>query len=193
MTDRKRDAADILTATVGIGGGLKARVGPVSPGIIMHANYAGLQGGNAFCGFDSYQGYHGHDGILFLLGGETGNRSGICLKRQKCHEAWYILYVASPVSWECNPPKYNLSYFTQIEAVAGLGGTVKIGFNPGELIDFLLGWIKIDIFKDDIEGRILSSDDEKWRRRYYEEERQKRLKEESNKSSEAKSKTGTPQ
>jgi len=48
-------------------------------------------------------------------------------------------------------PKYNPSYFTQIEVVAGLGGTIRLGFNPGELLDFILGWVTIDIFNDDLE------------------------------------------
>jgi hypothetical protein len=30
---------------------------------------------------------------------------------------------------------------------------VRCGFNPGELLDFILGWTTIDIFKDDIAGR----------------------------------------
>ncbi len=33
----------------------------------------------------------------------------------------------------------------------GLGGTLRLGFNPGELLDFLLGWFTIDIYNDDIE------------------------------------------
>jgi hypothetical protein len=150
MVDRKRDAADIFTAAVGTGVGVKARVGPVAPGIIMHANYAGLQGGDAFWGFGRYPGFHGSDGNLLLMGGEQGNRSDVCLTRNKCHEAWYLFSLASPFSWECNPPRYGPAYFTQIEVVVGLGGSVKLGFNPGELLDFLLGWTTLDIFHDDI-------------------------------------------
>lgn len=40
-------------------------------------------------------------------------------------------------------------YFTQLEVSIGLYGGVKIGFNPGELLDFLLGFIGIDIYNDD--------------------------------------------
>jgi len=36
----------------------------------------------------------------------------------------------------------------------GLGGTVKLGLNPGELLDFILGWTTLDIFHDDIAGGI---------------------------------------
>jgi hypothetical protein len=31
----------------------------------------------------------------------------------------------------------------------GLGGTLRLGFNPGELLDFILGWTAIDIYNDD--------------------------------------------
>lgn len=41
------------------------------------------------------------------------------------------------------------SYFTQIEINAGLFFAVKIGFNPGELLDFLLGLFTVDIYGDD--------------------------------------------
>lgn len=41
-------------------------------------------------------------------------------------------------------------YYTQLEVAAGLGYTVRLGFNPGELLDFLLGWTTIDIFGDDV-------------------------------------------
>ena len=40
-------------------------------------------------------------------------------------------------------------YYTQIEVSAGVAGGVKVGFNPGELLDFVLGWFGLDIFSDD--------------------------------------------
>ena len=45
----------------------------------------------------------------------------------------------------------DASYYTQIEAVVGAGPSVRLGFNPGELLDFILGWTTIDIYKDDLE------------------------------------------
>ena len=47
----------------------------------------------------------------------------------------------------------SLFYLTQIEVAAGLGGTLRLGFNPGELLDFILGFTTIDIFNDDLEKR----------------------------------------
>ncbi len=43
----------------------------------------------------------------------------------------------------------RLKYLTQIEVVAGLVGTVRLGFSAGELVDFILGWTTLDIFHDD--------------------------------------------
>ena len=43
------------------------------------------------------------------------------------------------------------SYYNQIEAVIGVGPSLRLGFNPGELLDFILGWTTIDIYKDDLE------------------------------------------
>ena len=42
-------------------------------------------------------------------------------------------------------------FFTQVEVALGLGGTCRLGFNIGELVDFLLGWGGKDIFNDDLE------------------------------------------
>lgn len=44
----------------------------------------------------------------------------------------------------------NWSIYTDIHAVCALGGGLRIGFNPGEAADFLLGWCMIDIFRDDL-------------------------------------------
>lgn len=41
------------------------------------------------------------------------------------------------------------SYFTQIDVSLGAYLGIRIGINPGELLDFLLGWFKIDIYSDD--------------------------------------------
>ena len=46
-------------------------------------------------------------------------------------------------------------YYTQIDVVLGILGTVRFGFNPGELIDFILGWSTLDIYRDD--SKTLSS------------------------------------
>ncbi len=41
------------------------------------------------------------------------------------------------------------TYYTQVEVTVGLYFGIKVGFNPGELIDALLGWTTFDLFGDD--------------------------------------------
>ena len=52
------------------------------------------------------------------------------------------------------PPEYGTNYpahyWTQIEVTAGAGPSVRVGFNPGELVDFLVGWFGVDLYNDDI-------------------------------------------
>jgi hypothetical protein len=34
-----------------------------------------------------------------------------------------------------------------------VAGGLRVGFNPGELVDFLLGWTTLDIYNDDLGTR----------------------------------------
>ena len=152
-TNRARDAADVFTVCVGVGAGAKVRVGPFCPALIMQQNYAGVAGGDSFVGLESStrgSGFHGAEFIV-LWGADYGNHSDLAQARGKYHEAFYLFGMPMPFAATDKPPRtYNASYFTQIEFVAGLGGTVKLGFNPGELLDFMLGWFGVDIYGDDI-------------------------------------------
>ena len=49
--------------------------------------------------------------------------------------------------------RQSIPYYTQVEVVLGLGSHLRLGLNPGELLDFVLGWTTIDIFGDDHEAR----------------------------------------
>ena len=46
----------------------------------------------------------------------------------------------------------NPARWTQIEVAAGLLGGVRLGFNPGELLDLLLGFFGVDLYDDDVAG-----------------------------------------
>ena len=49
--DRVRDLQDVVTVTVGVGLGVKARVGPVRTGLLVrNSDLFGLRGGNVFAG-----------------------------------------------------------------------------------------------------------------------------------------------
>ena len=55
-------------------------------------------------------------------------------------------FLAEDFTWKRFGPRY-----TQIEAAAGLWfGGLRIGINPGEFLDFMLGFTTLDIYNDDI-------------------------------------------
>ncbi len=54
----------------------------------------------------------------------------------------------SPIPFLCLSS--NPSHHTQIEVVAGLGLTLRLGFNPGELLDFVIGFTSLDMYGDDL-------------------------------------------
>ena len=49
-------------------------------------------------------------------------------------------------------PWAPMPYFMDVQVAAGLGRTVRLGFNPGELLDLVLGCANIDIYRDDLES-----------------------------------------
>lgn len=160
MTDRCRDAADIVTIGVGMGLGAKARVGFLQAGLLLESDVAALRGGefvtydkNAFnvevpfteCAFDGEFLFTGTEIFApkefkppYPQRGKTFNAYG---------GLTWIPFVHL-VNEETETPCY--SYYTQIDLVAALLGSVRVGINPGELVDFVFGWTTIDIFNDDV-------------------------------------------
>ena len=53
-------------------------------------------------------------------------------------------------AWIAKTWQQHLPYYTQIEVAVGFGGTLRLGCNPGEALDFIAGWFGIDIFGDDL-------------------------------------------
>jgi hypothetical protein len=163
FTDRWRDAKDVFTVSVGTGIGAKARVGPVNAGLFLNSDAAGLRGGEFFyfpyatpfesfdcvvlflCSADSFDLRHQARSmsIDIPLYDETTGKA--LATRAKCYSSCFV------------PPDIELPrtpyYYTQLEVAAGVGGTLRLGFNIGELLDFLLGWTTLDIFSDDLEAR----------------------------------------
>jgi hypothetical protein len=145
LKDRMRDGADIFTASVGKGIGFKARIGPVQTGLLTVQDIAGLRGGR-FSGYDRYSG--GCDFCIVLAGFEDFNCQGRATQPRPKEFVTIYCLVPVPIHFKGGPIS-NASYWTQIEFVFGIGGTIRLGFNPGELLDFLLGWVGIDIYGDD--------------------------------------------
>jgi len=182
LVDRARDARDIATLTVGFGVGAKAQCGPVNAGAIVNMDVYGLRGGKVYT-FDGNIMPYSMDVEALCFGAgryrcltmyEHGYLSN---ERGKSIPTWwfcsfkykrtyirrgqettrhnipcYIPFLRFPGS---NPrdEKHPWYYYTQIDVIAGLGPSVRLGFNPGELLDFLFGWVGVDIYNDDLKRR----------------------------------------
>ena len=179
MVDRGRDAADIFTATVGYGVGVKAQVGPIQTGLFANRDYAGLRGGifeaPGFTGRHSDYLFHDIDLLLYrysMLQSENrllrdrhkdtapigfGPITYLFWGHKRPKNVPRVSFWESPVGWLFDGMGYDQTpsyyHYTQIEVAVGVGPSIRLGFNPGELLDFLLGWFTIDIYSDDLEWK----------------------------------------
>jgi len=145
--DRARDAGDIFTLTVGGSSGVAARLGPIGTGLYAAGNQIGLEKGRfgKRGGADAIEGY-------WLFGGFDN----VTLDKKDLRGKGYNGVNMFLINWpEQDNAKGSFSpYWTQIEAKAGiLYGGLAVGFNPGELFDFILGFFGVDIYKDDLDRR----------------------------------------
>jgi hypothetical protein len=156
MYDRKNDAKDVFTATVGWGAGAKARIGPVNAGLFCNSDRAGLRIGQGF--------------VKPRCMGEMAEITTPLPVFPGLHDGWYGLHSMEicevPFPYEQRNKEFKgfgiivpgvmtymdapASYYSQIEVAGGFIGTFRVGFNPGELLDFFLGWGGIDIYNDDL-------------------------------------------
>jgi hypothetical protein len=156
LEDRRADAGDILTATIGAGVGAKLRVGPIQAAAIRNADLLGwragqwLADGNSLVDNDEFylplpsgrRGAWGEKGALF--GREAfshGARSLSCDRGKDVRGRGPFPFVA--VS---DAP----GYFTQVEIAGGALFTLRLGINFGELADFVAGWFGHDPYGDDL-------------------------------------------
>ena len=179
LAARRRDVADIATATVGLGVGAKLRLGPVhlTP-LLFEIDLAGLRGGERFHLPDLAMsveqppqevGAAWWSSCVWDLPPDSPNRDRM-RQRGKAYvatPAWlpekaglYSMmtntapFVSVPRrAWEREKvrlPRQPTGYYTQIELSLAVGGSLRLGLNPGELADFLLGWCRLDICDDDV-------------------------------------------
>jgi len=146
MIDRGCDAVDIFNATVGVGAGAKIRVGPVHFGAVYYEEMGGIR-----CGEVYWEPFFNDEEIHLLIGGYEefflpdatgGNLRG---------KTYSTLH--GPITFSGGENFFDNSapYYSQIDLVFGLGPSFRLGFNPGELLDFILGWFNVDIYNDDLE------------------------------------------
>lgn len=153
MIDRGRDVADIFSLAVGKGIGLKGRVGPSTFGLLMDYTALGLRGGE-LCREDlsqipaNYSSRRAIDCAMWPVSIErfelTDNNRG-----KNFSASSYVGDSPIPFFTKLDSGS-NFSYYTDIEIVVAAYYSFRLGFNPGELVDFFLSWTTIDIYKDDI-------------------------------------------
>ena len=150
--NRCADAADVFTATVGLGYGATARVGPFHTGLGANFDFYGMEAGEVgelseFYSIIKGGGWIAEDDCTFFHGCSEINLGPRSVARGKA-----IAYHPSDVPfWNPPPPDSpNPARWTQIEVAAGLLGGIRLGFNPGELLDLLLGFFGADLYGDDI-------------------------------------------
>ncbi len=152
-TDRGRDFNDCFHVGVGVGLGAKVKLGPVNLGLLAEGDFFGVRGVNPIRATNEHSAwtslaFFSHSGELF----EGGDEHTILSVRKKLYsvesrrEPTSKTATFTPDVNDLIPPQYH----TGFEVVVGLGPSVRIGFNVGELADFVLGWVTVDLFDDDV-------------------------------------------
>ena len=158
--NRGRDAKDVLTCAVGLGLGAKARVGPLQLPVIVQSDYAGLRCGEFFASpmrddFWTYVSEAGHvvdqpfvlyvpDFDTLYSGYEVFDPGGLAgLRHKRVSSQGMGIYAT------LDDDPLNYGFYSQIECTLGLVVSARLGVNPGELVDCLLGFAGFDLFADD--------------------------------------------
>jgi hypothetical protein len=154
---RARDAADIFTATVGMGLGFGVQAAPIDTGLGLMWDAFGVRDG---CAGANHPGHFSSGWDFFYpIGMKNSWYAPYARARAKYYEArcYGILfpeYKPGLKGTPALPPCY-----TQLEVWVGLFGSLRLGVNPGELADFLLGFFGLDMYHDDVEGAGRSPDE----------------------------------
>lgn len=157
LGDRMRDAGDMFTATAGMGAGAKARIGPMQVGALYNIDMWGIRGGD----FGPVPWYETctRDALFPVPAKWIGYPMA---KAGQFGEERFAHSCECDISWQRGKdfvadaplPILGLTkqaeYYTQIEVVVAAFGSIRLGFNPGELLDFILGWTTLDIYSDDL-------------------------------------------
>lgn len=148
--NRANDLADICTVTSGAGIGAMAHVGPINAGLGAYGDVIGIRRGEVGTTL-------GGSGQL-IIGGFDANKSSESAPNQRSNlrgKGYSTTNVIVPLDGSVPAP-----YWTNIEVSGGALIGMRVGFNPGELLDFLLGFTTLDVYGDDFitESRVCSQE-----------------------------------
>lgn len=157
--NRAADLADIFTIGAGVGLGATAQAGPAAVALFGNMDLIGIKGGVPTLRpplfLDNEKKYKEMNGTF---GGILIYFDVIEYEHPDSEPPkWYenrgkngthtTVGVLAPL--DLFSDNRGWTYYTNFEASVGLGPSVRLGFNPGELLDFLLGWFGVDIAGDD--------------------------------------------
>ena len=163
--NRRADAADVFTATVGVGMGAAARIGPLNGGLGIMADLYGQRGGesgnfgqtpeNLPTSLSAVTICYSYE--WFLPQRDEAQTERAMARGKVHHSEWPgagfpVPFVDPPVDFISQKVARGHPQWTQIDLSVGLIGGARLGFNPGELLDFILGFFGVDIYGDDLEG-----------------------------------------
>ena len=162
LGDRGRDALDIVAATAGAGAGLKARVGPAHVGLLANLDLWGVRNGVVLAEGCMMVGGIETDTLIIPVssGSEVPSLFPVMFGMtgypvRKCAAAGalsHVPFISLPMRLDDETPlpwSERARYLTQVEVVVAVGGSVRLGINPLEAVDFILGWTTLDILGDD--------------------------------------------
>jgi hypothetical protein len=147
LRQRCSDAGDIVTAQFGYGLGAKARVGPIHTGASWIFTPFGLSNGELYSGAMTEETCPADVEVLF-----TGMEYSPCGQERNKHyrAGWGWPFIAWPEEVGGDGSAlWPHPYYTEVRVAAGLIPAAVLGLNPGELVDFVVGWLGIDVYRDD--------------------------------------------
>lgn len=148
--NRINDAKDIFTLCVNPSLGCQVQAGPIRTGAGASISVYGMSDG-CIGGFGGPRVLPPHQYVLIGPGGKettTGWYYPDILKRGKEYQQEQFFLVGLPKY--SNSKAWMKPYYTQFEVDAGFVVGLKVGVNPGELLDFFLGFFGVDMYGDDI-------------------------------------------
>jgi hypothetical protein len=140
------DARDIFSFSAGYGLGAQARVSYLAEGFLFKKDLVGMQNG--------IPAWYGNQAQIFDV--------DVALGRLHIFNPPYDVYIRKDGVLLAEGPlflywprkdKWNPKWATQVDATLALGLSIKVGFNPGELLDFITGVFGYDLFGDDYEEK----------------------------------------
>jgi hypothetical protein len=157
--NRRRDALDIFSVAAGVGAGAKVRVGYIQIGALYSQDLAGLRMGRSFVrpvDFGPRSDMVDWTVTVPMIGPGTA-LWGVERFHVPQGSEWTRRDMSKPSDYETRnlflmtiAKDSMVAWWWQVEVVAGLGGTVRLGFNLAEFADFLLGWARADLLDDDV-------------------------------------------